>query len=107
MSSLNVQLLLREAKASLQVLYGQRLRGVYLFGSYARGTCQAESDVDVLIVLDEIGSYGGEIDRTGDLISSLSLQFGVSVSRVFVSATDWATAENPFLLNVRREAVAA
>ncbi len=54
------------------------------------------------ILLDRIDSYGAEILRTEALISELSLKFGASVSRVFVSERDWATLDSPFLDNVRR-----
>ena len=60
----NIRNLLDELKAALHHLYGPRLRGVYLFGSYARGDQDSESDVDVLIVLDRFEHYGAEIDRT-------------------------------------------
>jgi hypothetical protein len=52
---------------------------VYLFGSYARNEEERESDIDVLKVLDEIPSYGNEIERTGHLASGLSLQYGVTI----------------------------
>jgi predicted nucleotidyltransferase len=99
--------LLAELKAGLKAIYGERLRGVYLFGSYARDEEQTESDIDVLIVLDEIPSYGNEIERTGYLASSLSLRYGVTISRVFVPEQDWTSSESPFLANVREEAVPA
>ncbi len=59
--------LLNEVKQGLKRLYGDRLRGVYLFGSYARGEADAESDVDVLILLDEVTHYFGETERTSEL----------------------------------------
>lgn len=99
--------LLDELKSGLQHLYGDRLRGMYLYGSYARGEQEPESDVDVLIVLDAIPSYGAEIERTGDLVSRLSLEYGSTVSRVFVSEAHWTSLESPFLENVREEAIAA
>lgn len=80
---------------------------LYLYGSFARGEEDGESDVDVLVVLDEVGAYGTEVARTSVLISSLSLDFGMSVSRVFVSKADWARRDSPFLANVRGEAIAA
>lgn len=102
-----IQSLMAELKNGLAALYGTRLKGVYLYGSYARREADRESDVDVLVVLDEIPTYTAEIEHTGELISSLSLQYGVSVSRVFVPEKDWVSRETPFLANVREEAVPA
>ena len=99
--------LLRELQACLTALYGGRLRGVYLYGSYARGDYDAESDFDVLVVLDDFASYGAEVDRTAEPTSALSLQYAVSISEVFVREHDWQTGDSPFLRNVREEAVAA
>jgi uncharacterized protein len=94
-------------KQALESLYGVRLRSVYLFGSYARGDMDSESDLDVLIVLDRIDRYGQEVDRTGEVISSLSLDYGLSLSRVFVTENDWLESRLPFLQAVRSEAVPA
>ena len=99
--------ILGELKRGMTDVYEHRLLGVYLFGSYARGDPDDESDVDILIVLDQISSYGAEIDRTGVLISELSLRYGISISRVFVSRADWLDGDTAFLTNVRAEAVVA
>jgi uncharacterized protein len=99
--------LLIELKARLLEIYGSRLEGLYLYGSYARGDEQPGSDVDVLILLDRIDHYSLEIDRTGELISNLSLKFGVSISRLFVSESDWKHRDTPFLANAREEAISA
>ncbi len=99
--------LLDEIKQGLRRLYGPRLEGVYLFGSYARGEADAESDVDVLVVLDEVTRYGREVERTGDLVSALSLRYEGSISCVYLPLADWRRRQSPFLLNVREEAVAA
>lgn len=102
-----IENLMRELNSSLEELYGNRLIGVYLFGSHARGDDDLESDVDVLIVLDVINNYAKEVDRTGYLISRLSLEYGVSVSRVFIPHNDWLHGDTPFITNVRTEAVPA
>ena len=101
------QQLMTELKAGLVQLYGPRLHVLCLFGSYARGEADAESDVDVLIVLDDFARYGAEVDRTSELVGSLSLKHGVSISTVFVRRADWVHADTPFLANVRKEAIAA
>ena len=102
-----VRELVAHVKSRLCDLYGERLRGVYLFGSYARGEADEESDVDILVVLDAVQRYSAEIELTSRLFSDASLQYGVSVSRVFVSESQWRLDQKLFFLNVREEAVSA
>ena len=104
-SQLAVQDILREIKHGLQVIYGEQLRGVYLFGSYSRGDADEESDLDVLIVLREFARYAVEVDRTAELAADLSLKYGVTVSLVFFREHEWLRGDTSFLSNVRDEAV--
>jgi predicted nucleotidyltransferase len=98
---------LEELHTELHRLYGVRLKGVYLFGSHARGDPGPESDVDVLIVLDEVAGYGAEVARTSNVVGGLSLRHGIAISRVFVSEADWHRGASNFLAHVREEAIAA
>lgn len=102
-----VETLLAELRSGLEALYRGRLGGVYLYGSYARGEAERESDLDVLIVLDRLDSYGAEIDRTSELVSRVSLTYGISVSRVFVTEDEWRKAGGFFLANARQESIPA
>jgi predicted nucleotidyltransferase len=62
-------------RAALAGRFGSRLREVVLFGSHARGAAHEESDVDVLVVIDDLTeaerrdvigmSYDAE-DKEGD-----------------------------------------
>jgi len=99
--------LLGEFRAGLERIYGPRLRGVYLFGSYARGDADEESDVDVLVVLDDFERYGEEVDRTSELASEVSLRHALSISLVFQREPEWLEGDSPFLGNLRDEAVPA
>ena len=102
-----IQDMLRELKRGLQLIYGERLRGVYLFGSYSRGEADRESDFDVLVVLQDFTRYALEVDRTAELAADLSLKYSVTVSLVFFREHEWLHGDTPFLSNVRDEAVPA
>jgi predicted nucleotidyltransferase len=41
-------------RAALDARFGKRLRDLRLFGSYARGEAYEESDVDVLVLIDDV-----------------------------------------------------
>jgi predicted nucleotidyltransferase len=67
--------LLSEFNREAQRLYGDRLKGVYLYGSRARGEAEPDADVDILIILDDWSDYAEEVDRTGEIGSRLSLAY--------------------------------
>ncbi len=50
--------LLAETVRVLQEQYGDRLVSVAVFGSVARGTQRADSDVDLLVVCDPLPTGG-------------------------------------------------
>ena len=100
-----LHLLLGELKTGLEQIYSDQLKGVYLFGSYARGDQDAESDVDIMIILSRYNQYGEEIDRTGELVSTLSLKYKLTLSRVFIRESDWQNVQTPLLRNAHEEAI--
>jgi type I restriction enzyme S subunit len=99
--------LLAEFKGKLKRIYGDRLKGVFLYGSQARDEATSQSDVAIIVVLDDWNRYLLELKRTGAIASELSLASGMSISRVFVRERDWLAKATPFLANARAEAVPA
>lgn len=102
-----VQAILAELRRRLEALHGERLRGLYLYGSYVRGEAEAGSDLDVLAVLDRVESHWEETERTSHLRAELSLEHDVSLSLLEISEYEWRRGDSPFLSNVRREGKAA
>jgi uncharacterized protein len=97
--------ILTELRRRFEAFYGERLVQILLFGSQARGDATSGSDIDVLIVLQGPVNPGDEITRTSTLTASLSLQYDVVISRVFVSDAQFTDEQSPLLLNVRREGI--
>ena len=102
-----IRKLMKELKEVLAQIYGDKLKAVYLYGSYARGDYRQGSDVDVMVVIRNYKSYGKEIDRTGELTSNLSLEYGISISRVLMKEVQWKTSDTPLLHNIRMDGVPA
>lgn len=98
--------LLAETKRALSDVFGERLEQVLLYGSYARGDQTAESDIDVMAVVDmpkdELVGYRRQIS---DLSSMLDLRYGVVLSIKLQSgdALRQYGAVLPFFQNVMRE----
>lgn len=101
-----IQAILSDLEMKLRALYGPRLVRLVLFGSQARGGDADEgSDIDVLVVLGGPVDAWEEIERSGRIVSDLSLEYAVVISCVFVAAERYASEESPILLYVRREGV--
>ena len=100
-----IQDIVNELKAGLRLIYGEQLARVYLFGSYARGDADRESDIDVLVVLKDFERYPREVRRTSQLVADLSLKLGATISPVFMREREWLHGDTPFLANVRDEAI--
>lgn len=103
----SIRKILRELKKGLVAIYGDQLKAVYLFGSYARGEGRApDSDIDVMIVLNGEFNYREVQKRSIDFVAALCLENEVVISRKFVSEEKYTESKMPFMLNVRQDAVA-
>lgn len=102
-SPAEVEAILAELRSRLERIYGDRLRGMYLYGSYARGEPERGSDLDVLIVLDEMESGWEEIQRTSYDTAEISLDHELTISTIFMPERRWLKGDTTFLRNVREE----
>ena len=99
-----IEPIVHEFKAALQALYGERLREVILYGSYARGDYDEESDIDLMVVLnDEEVNTITEVFRLSDLTLRFILQHGKAVSVLPVAGQKYQSSFMPVYQNARRE----
>lgn len=65
-----------------------------------------DSDIDVLIVLKGDFDYLTMLKRSENYAASFCLEHDIVVSRALVSETEFQSKQTPFLINVRRDAIA-
>jgi predicted nucleotidyltransferase len=97
---------IKEFKRRIQLLYGDRLKRILVYGSCARNEATAESDIDLAVVLAGDVVPGKEIDRMIDIITDMNLEYGVLLSVYPVSEENYRSTNSPLLMNIRREGVA-
>jgi uncharacterized protein len=108
MSTLNdtkTQVILSLLRTQLEQQYRERLDRVILFGSQARGEATEDSDIDVLIVLDDQVNVSVEIQQTSEFVAQLCLEHNVLISRFFMARSRFETENTPLLRNIRREGI--
>jgi predicted nucleotidyltransferase len=103
--SAKIQKILKKLKKELLRIYGESVESIILYGSRARGDARDDSDIDILIVLNKDFNYSEMLRLSSQLVSSLSLENDVVISRAFVTKTQYDKLQIPFLMNVRREGV--
>lgn len=87
-------------------IYGEQMKAVYLFGSFARGEGQLpDSDIDVMIVLNGEFDHREVEKRSIDFVASLCLEYDVVISWFFTSNAKYTQSRMPFMASVRKEAV--
>lgn len=97
--------ILGEVKQELKKLYKDELIDIILYGSYARGDYDENSDIDLLVVLKNIQAIGNEIDKIVDAIYDINLKYNTLISIVPITYKDYKSINSPLLLNIRQEGV--
>jgi len=95
----------RAVADDLRVIYGKRLRKLLLFGSWARGDAHPESDIDLLVVLDEATDRAVEHGRMNPILDRHSLKNDTVVTALIVSEADFEHRQWPALIRARAEGV--
>lgn len=98
---------LKMIRSRLAEVYGDRLKGIVLYGSEARGDAGPESDIDILILLAGPVDHGRELRNCIHATYPLTLEWERLISPEPVDAGEYEAGEWPLYRNARREGVAA
>lgn len=100
--------ILKEITLGAKTIYGDKLMQILLYGSYARGQNDDESDIDLMVLVDvdevKLRSYEKELNN---IISDIGYRHMKVLSLVDISYdrfNDWVDVV-PYYKNIRNEGV--
>jgi len=99
--------LLHRIKELLQEAYGDRLQGVILYGSEARGEAEEDSDLDFLVLLEGPVDYGRELRKIIETLYSLQLEVLRPLDALPVDVKVFNAQDRTLYQNAKREGIFA
>lgn len=90
-------------KDVLERHYGHRLKDLILFGSVVRRQMDKDSDVDLLVVLDEPFDYSLELRQIIDLLYPVQLESDLLISAKPAPRRDFELGRLQLYRNVKRD----
>ena len=94
--------ILKRVRAALDVLYGDRIERVVLFGSRARGDAQGESDYDIAVFLTDLTDRWQEFHRLADLRTEILFDTGMFIEARPCKAGSYVE-RTPLMHEIRRD----
>lgn len=96
---------LSDMRARLQAAFGERLKGVVLYGSQARGDASEDSDVDLLVLLDEPIRLGRDLETIVGALYGVQLQIDEPIHALPVSVHSYDSGSWALYRNAQQEGV--
>jgi predicted nucleotidyltransferase len=107
-ADLKLNQITNEVSQGVQSILGDKLRKIILYGSYARGDYNSESDVDIMVLADIVDDEMSAFQKALNKISSnVSLEYDITVSILLrdMYVFNTRTGFVPFYRNVLTEGV--
>lgn len=100
-----IRRLVNKIKENLIRKYGKKIKKVILYGSYARGENTRESDVDILVLIDDSLKTSEVRKSISGLLLNILLKEEEFISVIVLPENFFNSYNYPFLLNVKKEGV--
>lgn len=103
-----MQNLIEQYVQGIQSIYGDHLKQVILYGSYARGDYRVDSDIDIMILLDlndfELKTYRHQLS---EFTYDFNMDHDLDIKPIAKSEAHFNmwVINYPFYANVRKEGV--
>ncbi len=97
--------MLSRVRASLRKIYGKRLSALILYGSFANGRANEDSDIDIAVVLKGSVDKTEEISKIHDAIYHLSLEYCQLISVYPLSEEELGDVEWPLHYHIRNKGI--
>ena len=104
----DLKIILKKISEIYYVVYGEDIVKIVLYGSYARGDYQNDSDIDVVaIVRGERKDLQERLKEVWDVSSDLELEYGTIVSPTVIPLDEFEKykADLPYYRNIQNEGV--
>jgi len=102
-----IKSLVKRVKEHLTKMYGASVKKVILYGSCVRGEATKDSDIDVLVLVDQSLNPFEVRDSLSELLYDILLEEGELVSVIAIPERLFESYNSPFMMNVRREGLGA
>lgn len=101
----DIKEILKKAKFILQKIYGKRLKGIILYGSYARGEAVEGSDIDLIVLLENMQDPVDELEKCSKEIHQLDFVYDTLISIIPFDLKQFNTRKLPIILNAKKEGI--
>ncbi len=96
---------LRRIKEHLNNIYGERIKRVVVYGSFARGEADEESDVDIAVVAaDELDPNSVE-NSLDSLLFQILMEKSELITVLAIPESKFKTYNSPLILNIKEDGV--
>jgi predicted nucleotidyltransferase len=98
--------IIKNCKIVLESFYGERFKGLILYGSVARNQASPTSDIDLLVLLSKPFDYFYELWKIIDLLYPIQLESDRLISAKPVSSDEFEQGKISLYRIAKREGIA-